>query len=117
MARIEVLSGPQGTLFGASSQAGVVRMITNKPVIGEASANLEVEGRFMPSADTGEKVELVANVPIGDSTAARFVAYRDRKGGYIDQVAGTLNASQSARFRAAGTVSYTHLTLPTNREV
>jgi len=104
MERIEVLAGPQGTLFGASSQAGVVRMITNKPVIGEASANVEVEARYQPSADTGEKVELVANMPMGDSAAARFVAYRDRKGGYIDQVAGSLNASQSARFRAAGTV-------------
>ena len=104
MERIEVLAGPQGTLFGASSQAGVVRMITNKPVIGEASANVEVEARFQPSADSGEKVELVANMPMGDSAAARFVAYRDRKGGYIDQVAGSLNASQSARFRAAGTV-------------
>ena len=104
MERIEVLAGPQGTLFGASSQAGVVRMITNKPVIGEASANVEVEARFMPGADTGDKVELVANMPLGDSTAARFVAYRDKKGGYIDQVAGSINASQSARFRAAGTV-------------
>ena len=90
MARIEVLSGPQGTLFGASSQAGVVRMITNKPVIGESSANIEVESRFMPEGDTGAKVELVGNVPLGDSTAARFVAYRDTKGGYIDQVEGTL---------------------------
>ena len=36
ISRIEVLKGPQGTLFGASSQAGVVRMITNKPVIGES---------------------------------------------------------------------------------
>ena len=104
MARIEVLAGPQGTLFGASSQAGVVRMITNKPVIGEASANVEVEARFMPGAESGDKVELVANMPLGDSAAARFVAYRDKKGGYIDQVAGSINASQSARFRAAGTV-------------
>jgi len=104
LARIEVLSGPQGTLFGASSQAGVVRMITNKPVIGESETNFEVESRYMPDGDTGAKVELVSNVPLGDSTAARFVAYRDRKGGYIDQVAGTLNASQSARFRSAGTV-------------
>ena len=53
MSRIEVLSGPQGTLFGASSQAGVVRLITNKPVIGESSSNLEVETRFMPEGDTG----------------------------------------------------------------
>jgi len=115
MARIEVLAGPQGTLFGASSQAGVVRMITNKPVIGEASANVEVEARFMPGADTGDKVELVANMPLGDSTAARFVAYRDKKGGYIDQVAGSLNASQSARFRAAGTVRDNGLPVSSSR--
>ena len=115
MARIEVLAGPQGTLFGASSQAGVVRMITNKPVIGEASANVEVEARFMPGADTGDKVELVANMPLGDSTAARFVAYRDKKGGYIDQVAGSINASQSARFRAAGTVRDNGLPVSSSR--
>ena len=104
MARIEVLSGPQGTLFGASSQAGVVRMITNKPVIGEYASSVEVESRMMPDGDSGGKLELVSNIPLGDSTAARFVAYRDKKGGYIDQVEGTLNASQSARFRSAGTV-------------
>jgi len=115
MARIEVLAGPQGTLFGASSQAGVVRMITNKPVIGEASANVEVEARFMPGADTGDKVELVANMPLGDSTAARFVAYRDKKGGYIDQVAGSINASQSARFRAAGTLRDNGLPVSSSR--
>ena len=67
MSRIEVLSGPQGTLFGASSQAGVVRLITNKPVIGESASNLEVETRFMPDGDTGSKIEYVSNIPMGDS--------------------------------------------------
>jgi outer membrane receptor protein involved in Fe transport len=102
--RIEVLKGPQGTLFGASSQAGVVRMITNKPVIGESETNLEVESRYMSEGDTGAKIEFVSNMPLGDSTAARFVAYRDRRGGYIDQVAGTVDVSQSARFRTEGTI-------------
>ena len=83
VSRIEVLSGPQGTLFGASSQAGVVRMITNKPVIGESESSLEVESRFMSEGSHGSKVEYVSNIPMGDSTAMRFVAYRDRKGGYI----------------------------------
>tara|TARA_Y100001970_G_scaffold187554_1_gene228172 strand:- start:1978 stop:4512 length:2535 start_codon:yes stop_codon:yes gene_type:complete len=115
MARIEVLSGPQGTLFGASSQAGVVRMITNKPVIGEASGNVEVEGRFMSEGDTGSKVELVGNIPLGDSAAARVVAYRDRKGGYIDQVAGNIDASGSARFRPAGTVRQNGLPVSSSR--
>ncbi|MDA7735054.1 TonB-dependent receptor [Gammaproteobacteria bacterium] len=104
MARIEVLSGPQGTLFGASSQAGVVRMITNKPVMGESLSSLEVESRFTSGGDEGSKLEYMTNVPLGERSALRFVAYRDRRGGYIDQVAGTLNASQSARFRKAGTV-------------
>ena len=58
MQRIEVLAGPQEP-FGASSQAGVVRMITNKPVIGESSGNAEVESRVMPEGDTGAKIELV----------------------------------------------------------
>ena len=115
MARIEVLAGPQGTLFGASSQAGVVRMITNKPVIGETSGNVEVESRFMPDGDSGAKVELVGNMPIGESTAARLVAYRDRKGGYIDQVAGTLDVSQSARFRPAGTIRQNGLPVNSSR--
>ncbi len=99
IARIEVLAGPQGTLFGASSQAGVVRMITNKPKQGVTESNFELETRFMPEGDTGTKVELMTNVPLGDNTAWRFVAYRDERGGYIDQVAGQLDASQSARFR------------------
>jgi|TARA_Y100000022_G_scaffold148474_1_gene130169 iron complex outermembrane receptor protein len=104
ISRIEVLKGPQGTLFGASSQAGVVRMITNKPVIGESDLNLELETRRMGEGDPGAKVELVSNIPLGESTAMRIVAYRDRKGGYIDQVAGSVDVSHSARFRREGTI-------------
>ena len=113
--RVEVLSGPQGTLFGASSQAGVVRMITNKPVIGESSSSLEIETRFMPDGDNGNKFEYVSNIPMGDQSALRFVAYRDRRGGYIDQVAGKLDASQSARFRAGGTVRQNGLPVSASR--
>ena len=115
MARIEVLAGPQGTLFGASSQAGVVRMITNKPVQGETSGNVEFETRFMPEGDMGSKLELVGNMPLGDSTAARVVAYRDKKGGYIDQVEGSLDVSQSARFRSGGTVRENGLPVSSSR--
>ena len=58
VARIEVLSGPQGTLFGASSQAGVVRMITNKPKMGVRESNVEVESRFMPEEIRDQKLNL-----------------------------------------------------------
>ena len=104
VARIEVLSGPQGTLFGASSQAGVVRMITNKPKPGVTESNVEVETRFMPEGDTGTKLEFMTNVPLSDTTTWRFVGYSDRRGGYIDQVAGKIDPSASARFRPSGTV-------------
>ena len=69
----------------------------------------------MSEGDMGGKVEIVGNAPIGESTAARIVAYRDKKGGYIDQVAGTLDASQSARFRAAGTVRQNGLPVNSSR--
>ncbi len=115
VARIEVLAGPQGTLFGASSQAGVVRMITNKPKQGVSESNFEVEYRFMPDGDTGTKIEAMINVPLGDNTAWRFVAYSDERGGYIDQVAGQLDASASARFRAAGTVRENGLPVSSSR--
>ena len=116
VSRIEVLSGPQGTLFGASSQAGVVRLITNKPVIGESASSLEVEARHTSGGDEGNKFEYMSNVPLGNSSALRFVAYRDHRGGYVDQVAGTLNASQSARFRAAGTVRQNGLPVSSARQ-
>ena len=116
ISRIEVLSGPQGTLFGASSQAGVVRMITNKPVIGERSQSLEVEARLMTDGDTGNKFEYVSNIPLSNTSALRFVAYRDKRGGYIDQVAGTRNVTESARFRTADTVRANGLVVGTSRD-
>ena len=115
MARIEVLSGPQGTLFGASSQAGVVRMITNKPKMGVSESNVEFEYRFTPEGDTGSKIEAMTNIPLGESTALRVVAYKDEKGGYIDQVAGKVDASASARFRPAGTVRQNGLPVSSSR--
>ena len=104
ISRVEVLSGPQGTLFGASSQSGVVRMITNKPVLGESSSSLEVEGRYMREGEMGNKFEYVSNIPLTEGSALRFVAYRDKRGGYIDQVAGTRSVKESARFRTADTI-------------
>ena len=115
VARIEVLSGPQGTLFGASSQAGVVRMITNKPKQGVTESNVEVETRFMPEGDTGTKLEFMTNVPLSDTTTWRFVGYSDRRGGYIDQVAGNIDPSGSARFRPSGTVRENGLPVNSSR--
>lgn len=102
--RVEVLSGPQGTLFGASSQAGTVRLITNKPKIGQEEAKFSFGTSFTQGGEASFNAEAVYNAPVAENTAIRAVVYFDDQGGYIDNVPGTLNLSQSARFRPAGTV-------------
>ena len=104
LSRIEVLSGPQGTLFGSSSQAGNVRLITNKPILGETSGNVEVGSSFMKNGDPSGKLEGVFNLAIADNFALRAVGYTDTQGGYIDEIVGVRDVSESARFRPAGTV-------------
>ncbi|MCX2980604.1 TonB-dependent receptor [Halieaceae bacterium IMCC14734] len=100
--RIEVLKGPQGTLFGASSQAGTVRMITNKPDPSAFSGKLKMGAAYTPEGDPSHNVEGVVNIPIADNMAVRAVVYVDNQGGYIDNVAGTETTRQSARFQAGG---------------
>lgn len=104
MERIEVLSGPQGTLFGASSQAGVVRLITNKPSLSGFDASATAGLSFTKGGEMSYKAEAMLNVPVSDTFALRGVVYLDEQGGYIDNVAGTRDVSESGRFRTAGTV-------------
>jgi outer membrane receptor protein involved in Fe transport len=100
--RVEVLAGPQGTLFGASSQAGTVRLITNKPDPSGAYGKLKVGVGTINEGGTNNNVEMMYNLPISDRVTIRGVVYSDTKGGYIDNVHGTRTAEQSARFRVEG---------------
>ena len=102
--RIEVLSGPQGSLFGASSQAGVVRLITAKPDLAGFSARAAGGVSFTKGGEMSHKGEVMLNVPLTDTIAVRGVAFYDDQGGYIDNVIGIRDLSESARFREAGTV-------------
>lgn len=102
--RIEVLPGPQGTLFGASSQAGTIRLITNKPQLDEFEAIANFGVSFTDGGEMSTKVEGIINMPVMDNFAVRAVAYVDDQGGYIDNVPGTVDLSSSARFRPSGTV-------------
>ncbi len=102
--RIEVLSGPQGTLFGGSSQAGNVRLITNKPDTSGLYGNVKVGFGSIAEGGTSTNLEAMLNLPVSDNFALRGVFYTDSKGGWIDNVAGTVDASESARFRPAGTI-------------
>ncbi|WP_339739494.1 TonB-dependent receptor [uncultured Maricaulis sp.] len=113
--RVEVLPGPQGTLYGASSQAGTVRMITNAPVIGEFEASASFGTSFTENGDMSSNVEAVINLPVSENFALRGVVYYDSQGGYIDNVAGTRSARESARFRTAGTVRSNGVPVSANR--
>ncbi len=113
--RIEVLSGPQGTLFGASSQAGVVRLITNMPDLSGFDASGSAGVSFTKGGEASYQGELMLNVPVSDTFGLRGVVYLDDQGGYIDNVQGTRNLSESARFRPEGTVRANGVPVSANR--
>jgi len=88
--RIEVLEGPQGTLFGAGAQAGVIRYITNKPKINVTEANFNAGYATTVHGKDSTSFDGMLNLPlIEDKLAVRGVLYNDSRGGYIDNVAGS----------------------------
>jgi iron complex outermembrane receptor protein len=94
--RVEVLEGPQGTLFGAGAQAGVVRYITNKPKLNKTEANFTAGYGVTAGGDPNTDITAVVNLPlIEDKLAVRMVVYDDRRGGYINNVPGTLTRKSS----------------------
>lgn len=89
IARVEALAGPQGTLYGASSQAGTIRIISNKPDPSGFSASYDLEVNAIDHGGVGYSAEGYANIPLGERMAVRLVGWADRTGGYIDNVLGT----------------------------
>jgi iron complex outermembrane recepter protein len=88
--RIEVLEGPQGTLFGAGAQAGVIRYITNKPKLDVTEGSVSASYSTTAHGDPSSALEAVLNVPlIPNILAMRAVVYNDARGGYINNVPGT----------------------------
>ena len=84
--RIEVLPGPQGTLFGASSQSGTVRLITNKPNHDGFSAGVDTSTSFTRGGDMSNSLEGYFNMSLSESLAVRIAAYNDHQGGWIDNI-------------------------------
>ncbi len=88
--RVEVLEGPQGTLFGAGAQAGVVRYITNKPKLDVTEGNVNAGYGYTSHGDPNSNVDATINLPlIADTLAVRAVIYDDNRGGYINNVPAT----------------------------
>ncbi|GAC1452540.1 MAG: TonB-dependent receptor [Steroidobacteraceae bacterium] len=86
--RVEALAGPQGTLYGASSEAGTVRIITNKPDAAGFKAGYTLSGNTT-RGEGGYVAEGFVNIPLGSSAAVRLVGWAEHSGGYLDNVPGT----------------------------
>jgi iron complex outermembrane receptor protein len=96
--RIEVLEGPQGTLFGAGAQAGVVRYITNKPKIDVTEGSVNAGYAITAHGDPSTNVDAMINVPLIDNTLAlRGVIYNESRGGYINNIPGTFSRDPTDR--------------------
>ena len=89
VARIESLSGPQGTLYGASSEAGTIRIITNKPKLDVVEGRVDGEINSVAHGAIGGKLEGMINLPIAKSIAFRGVGFYERDAGYIDNIFGS----------------------------
>jgi iron complex outermembrane recepter protein len=86
IARIEALAGPQGTLYGASSLSGTLRIITNKPDPSAFSAGYDVKADKWKHGDGGGAFEGYMNIPLAEHAAIRLVGYFEHAGGYINNV-------------------------------
>jgi iron complex outermembrane receptor protein len=94
--RVEVLEGPQGTLFGAGAQAGAIRYITNKPKMNLTEGSVTAGYGITAGGDPNTDLVAVINLPlVADTLAVRAVIYNDQRGGYINNVPATFTRKAS----------------------
>jgi iron complex outermembrane receptor protein len=91
MERVEVLEGPQGTLFGGGAQAGAIRYITNKPKFDGVSGETNVGWGITAGGKPNTIANAVLNLPITDYLSLRGVVFTEKRGGYIDNVPSTIS--------------------------
>ncbi len=86
--RVEVLKGPQGTLYGGGSMGGTLRFITNKPNAEKFEGKISIEGSTVRYGDTGFQVNGMINIPIiEDQLAVRIVGFKRDDPGFVDNIA------------------------------
>ncbi|GLI97074.1 TonB-dependent receptor [Sphingobium sp. BS19] len=95
IARVEALAGPQGTLYGSSSQAGTIRIITNKPDATKFEAGGDFELNSVAKGGEGYVAQGFINTPFNDNIALRVVGWYKKDAGYIDNIAGSLTFPSS----------------------
>jgi len=105
IARIESLAGPQGTLYGASSEAGTIRIITNKPDLNATYGRVDGELNTVAHGGVGGKLEGMINVPIANHVAFRGVAFYQKDAGYIDNVPASRTYCGTPTFDSSGAIN------------
>jgi len=101
IARVEALSGPQGTLFGDASQSGTLRIITNKPDTTEFAGWIDGSFHSVDGGDTGYEISAMVNIPVSENVAIRLTGFTNEDAGYIDNILAT---SQGGTFNNAAVV-------------
>ena len=104
VARIEVLKGPQGTLYGSNALGGVLKFVTNAPRTDRFEVRAQAGVEDTKGGETGYLANGVVNIPLGDALAFRASGFFQRNGGYIDAVgrAGSnINGNDSYGGRAS----------------
>jgi iron complex outermembrane recepter protein len=91
MSRVELLRGPQGTLFGAGSASGTLRYITNQPKLGQSETVAELTANDISDGEPGGSGKVAVNAPLGDKAALRITAFYNSLGGFIDSVQPNLS--------------------------
>ncbi len=89
LARVEALAGPQGTLYGASSMAGTIKLVTNQPDTSGTYGSLGLELNSVTRGGIGGVAEGFVNAPLGERAALRLVGWYRHDAGYIDNIAGS----------------------------
>lgn len=89
LARVEALAGPQGTLYGASSMAGTLKLVTNQPDTSGFYGSAGIEVNKVSGGDFGGVAEGLINAPLGENAALRVVGWYRHDGGYIDNIPGS----------------------------
>ena len=96
MDRVEVLNGPQGTLYGANALGGAIKYVTTRPKLGETSAKIELDGSATDHAGTNGAARVALNLPLGKDLAIRFVGNVEHDTGWGDDTARGINKLGSA---------------------
>ncbi|WP_083274578.1 TonB-dependent receptor [Novosphingobium resinovorum] len=89
IARVEALAGPQGTIYGASSMAGTIKIVTNKPDYSGTYGAADMELNSVAHGDVGGVAQGFLNFRLSDRSALRVVGWYRHDGGYIDNIAGS----------------------------